>query len=213
VYRGPQQLGLGEDGMERFHYGIHPLAHESMKGLGLWDASRRPDGVQNPFVGFPNPDLSYIGNPISTQHQGVYSQAMLNKALRERESGVVDEENWAQHLGSLLEAGHVSEDGKGNTLSDFAVKPAHYGGGGVQADPRIWDVLQQENERDAAIAKAARIRASAEDPMQQPDTSGGPYLEMQLQRMELLEKREQQLQHLAERSVPSSYFPYSKSMG
>lgn len=157
TFKGRQQLDV-VDGQPNAHFdrSIHPSAWADAP-KNAWQNMAKEN--QLPFVGFPNPDLSYFDtSAIMTHNLQDLDAESLSKIL----TNSVDQPDWYQtyidSVGGLLEGGDLP---KAKSLSNDQV---YSDGQGLNSNPNIiMEQIQTQYDNDFAIARQSRIAGIESD--------------------------------------------------
>lgn len=154
TFKGPQQLDVGEqDGDVHINRQMHP------DGTNISNHVWYKQKGETPFVGFPNPDLSYFyTDAIPTHNVQNLSHAQMTDVLR-RTQGDYDHDNYLQAVGSLLRSGALSGPAHASVEQVIASD-----GGGVNGDPRLLEHMSEKYEQGFQKAKRIRVADATNDP-------------------------------------------------
>lgn len=154
TFKGPQQLDLGEQaGDVHINRQMHP------DGTNISDGTWYKQKGDIPFVGFPNPDLSYFyTDSIPTHNVQNLSHAQMTDVMR-RTQGDYDHNNYLQTVGALLQSGALSGPAHASVEQVIASD-----GGGVNGDPRLLEKMSEEYETGFQKARRIRVADATADP-------------------------------------------------
>lgn len=177
TFRGPQQLDLAdEDGEVHINRQVHP------SGTNMSSQVWYKNKGDLPFVGYPNPDLFYANTEIIPTHNVQnLSHAQMADALRAM-TGAYDHDAYLNRVGALLRSGALS--GPAHTSIDHLVASD---GGGVNADPRLLERMNEEYERDFQKSMRIRVADATNDPRYAETAPATQYIK---ENHDFLERRE-----------------------
>lgn len=194
TFKGPQQLDIGDqEGDVHINRQMHPDGTNISQNVWYKEKGALP------FKGYPNPDLMYFyTDSIPTHNVQNLSHAQMVDLLRST-GGDYDHNNYLQTVGALMKSGALS--GPAHASVEHIVSSD---GGGVNADPRTLERLNEEYERDFQKARRIRVSDATNDPRWAESAPGLAYMTEQ---QSFAESQETQFSKVSEwAGIGSSYF-------